>query len=145
MRTADVTPPAVPVEPKLAKAPPESPAKQADTPLGDWRTEGGKGLVRIETCGSALCGYVLDPSSHAIGESVLVNMKPNGTALWSGNVYSRATGTTYYGTMRMKGADSLRVEACALGRFFCSGNVWSRVGRPHEYISSSQAVPEPRS
>jgi hypothetical protein len=26
----------------------------------------------------------------------------------------------------MKGPNALKVEACALGRFFCSGNVWSR-------------------
>ena len=27
----------------------------------------------------------------------------------------------------MRAPNSLRVEACALGRFFCSGNVWSRI------------------
>jgi hypothetical protein len=26
----------------------------------------------------------------------------------------------------MKGPNALKVEACALGRFFCSRNVWSR-------------------
>jgi uncharacterized protein (DUF2147 family) len=129
----------------MPKAPSEPSEERADTPLGDWQTERGKGMVRIETCGNALCGYVLDPSSHAIGESVLVNMRPKSSAAWSGNVYSRASGTTYYGTMTMKGTDTLRVEACVLFRFFCSGNVWSRVAGPHEYVSSSRAVPEPRS
>jgi uncharacterized protein (DUF2147 family) len=73
-------------------------------------------------------------------------MKPKSADVWSGNVYSRASGATYYGTMTMKGANSLRVEACVLGRFFCSGNLWSRiVTRPQELITSSQAAPEPRS
>jgi len=36
----------------------------------------------------------------------------------------RASGVTYYGTIAaMKGANSLWVEACALGCFFCSGKV----------------------
>ena len=118
----------------------------ADSPLGDWRTEGNSGAVRIAVCGKALCGYVLDQQSYAVGESVLVNMKPKTTDVWSGNVYSRASGATYYGTITMKGANLLRVEACVLGRFFCSGNLWSRiVTKPLELITSSPAAPEPRS
>jgi uncharacterized protein (DUF2147 family) len=58
---------------------------------------------------------------------MLINMKPKAAALWSGNIYSRGSGNTYYGTIEMKGPNSLRVEACALGRFFCSGNLWSRI------------------
>jgi len=130
----------------IVKASRETEERPADSPLGDWRTEGNKGLVRIGTCGKALCGYVLDPKSDAIGESVLINMKPKGADEWSGNIYSRASGATYYATMAMKGANSLRVEACVLGRFFCSGNVWSRiVAKPREVITSSQPAPQPKS
>jgi uncharacterized protein (DUF2147 family) len=88
----------------------------------------------------------VDQESHAAGESVLINMTPKSADVWSGNVYSRASGATYYGAITMKGANSLRVEACVLGRFFCSGNLWSRiVPTPQELITSSQAAPEPRS
>ena len=117
----------------------------ADTPLGDWRTE-GKGLVRIAKCGKALCGYVLSSSSNDQGEVVLVNMKPKSDGQWTGNVYSQASGDTYYGTMDMKGANTLRVEACALGRFYCSGNNWSRINAKTESLMSSRPTPaEPRS
>jgi len=103
-------------------------------------------MVRIETCGKALCGYVLDPNSDAIGESVLINMKPKSADVWSGNIYSRASGATYYATIAMKSANSLRVEACVLGRFFCSGNLWSRiVAKPRELITSRVPAPEPKS
>jgi uncharacterized protein (DUF2147 family) len=116
------------------------------TPLGDWKTEAGKGTVRIEYCGRALCGYLLDSSSNAKAESVLINMKPKASSEWSGNVYSRDSGATYYGTMAMKGANSLRVEACALGRFFCTGNLWTRIGaRPEKLITARQMAPEQRS
>ena len=117
----------------------------ADTPVGDWQTE-GKGTVRIVKCGRALCGYVLNTSSDDRGEAVLVNMKPKTDAQWTGNVYSHDSGDTYYGTMDFKGPDTLRVEACALGRFYCSGNNWSRIiARNQPMMSSRQTSPEPRS
>jgi len=136
-----------PAEPaKVLKVLREADEQPAPTPLGDWQTEGKTGLVRIEPCGPALCGRILDASSHAVGESVLINMKPSTASEWSGNIYSRDSGNTYHATMAMKGANSLRVEACALGRFFCSGNVWSRIGAPGErMITSRQQSAAPRS
>jgi uncharacterized protein (DUF2147 family) len=113
-------------------------------PLGDWQTE-GKGSVRIERCCSALCGHVLNRSSGDNGEMVLINMKPKTAALWSGYIYSHDTENTYYATIAMKGPDSLWVNACALGRFYCSGNLWSRIGKPEKLVISRQTSPEPRS
>ena len=73
-------------------------------------------------------------------------MKPKSDTQWTGNVYSRDSGDTYYGTMEMKGPNTLRVEACALGRFYWSGNNWSRIiGRTEQLISSRQGSTEPRS
>jgi uncharacterized protein (DUF2147 family) len=95
-------------------------------PLGEWESTGAKGAVRIERCGPALCGYALTEASGK-GESVLVNMKPKSHDVWAGNIYSRSSGNTYYGTMTLKASGKLHVEACALGRFWCSGNDWTRV------------------
>jgi uncharacterized protein (DUF2147 family) len=118
----------------------------ADTPIGDWQSEGNKGSVRIERCGQALCGYALKSSSNEKGEAVLVNMKPKTASQWSGNVYSHDSGDTYYGTMSLKGPDSLRVEACALGRFYCTGNNWSRIDvNLKRLISARQNASAPRS
>jgi len=117
-----------------------------ETPVGDWQSEGNKGLVRIEPCGAALCGYVLNRSPDTKGEAVLINMKPKAASGWSGNIYSLASGDTYYATMAMQGPNSLKVEACALGRFFCSGNVWSRIdAKPADLISARQVSSKPRS
>jgi Uncharacterized protein conserved in bacteria (DUF2147) len=117
-----------------------------ETPIGDWETQGRKGMVRIEPCDQALCGYVLDPSSKAKGETVLVDMKSKSASEWSGSIYSRDSGNIYYGTIAMKGPNSLWVEACALGRFFCSGNIWSRVDiKPQRLISDRGISSEPRS
>ncbi len=65
---------------------------------------------------------------------------------WTGSVYSQDSGDTYYGTMDMKASDTLRVEACALGRFYCFGNNWSRItGRAASLMTSRQVSAEPRS
>jgi uncharacterized protein (DUF2147 family) len=143
---ADAAPPAPAAAPQVLKISHDANEESTEMPLGDWQTEGNKGSVRIEQCGAALCGYVLDPSSNTKGETVLVNMKPKAAALWSGNIYSRDSGNSYYATMAMKGTNSLRVEACAVGRFFCSGNLWSRIAaQPEKLVTSRQISSEPRS
>ena len=147
--SADKPNPAVPpaaAAPHPVQVLQETDDEPAEAPLGDWQTEGNKGSVRIERCGRALCGYVLNPSSNASGETVLINMKPKTASEWSGNIYSRDSGSTYYATIAMQGPNSLRVEACALGRFFCSGNVWSRIGaKPEKLVTSRRASWVPRS
>lgn len=105
--------------------------------------------MRIESCGAALCGFVLDAATHTKGESVLINMKPKDDTKWTGNVYSRASGNSYYGTMTLKDGKTLRVEACALGSFFCSGNNWTRLERKpasaDDLISSHETAARVRS
>lgn len=110
----------------------------ASSPLGLWESAGAKGTVRIERCGPALCGYALTEASGR-GESVLVNMKPKTHASWTGSIYSRSSGNTYYGTMTLKASGALHVEACAIGRFWCSGNDWIRVDeRQTELVTTSR-------
>lgn len=139
------------LDPPRAEAPAPSPAadiKQLATmgqhrdddaalPLGEWESVGAKGTVRIERCGPALCGYTLTEASRR-GESVLINMTPKAAGVWTGHVYSRSSGNTYYGTMTLKPSGRLHVEACALGRFVCSGNDWRRVDEPDRVITTSR-------
>jgi uncharacterized protein (DUF2147 family) len=142
---ADAVVPAPETPPKVVRVSRTTDDEPAETPLGDWQTEGKKGLVRIEQCGPALCGYVLNAAADSVGETVL-NMKPKSAAHWSGNIYSRDSGATYYATMTQKDANSLRVEACVLGRFFCSGNVWTRImPKQEELITSRQTSSGPKS
>jgi len=140
--TAQAAPEAAPPP---ATASQQASSEPADTPLGDWQTEGNKGLVRIEPCGNALCGYMVDTATNAKGETVLINMK-KGAAEWTGTIVSRASGSTYYAKMAIKQSNTLRVEACAVGRFFCSGNDWSRiVTKPQALITSRQLAAQPPS
>ena len=143
--SADAARPAADTVARISRIVREADDAAAETPLGDWQTEGRRS-VRIEQCGGALCGHVLNRSSSDNGEMVLINMKPKTAALWSGYVYSHDSENTYYATIAMKGPDSLWVKACALGRFYCSGNLWSRVGgTPEKLVISRQTSPQPRS
>ncbi len=111
---------------------------EPDGPIGDWVTEGNKGTVRIEPCGQALCGYVLDPGTENKGEAVLIDMKAKEKSEWAGNIYSRDSGDTYYATMTLKDPNTIEVKACALWRFWCSGNSWSRIPAPKRLASYRQ-------
>ena len=143
--SADAARPAADTVARISRIVREADDAAAETPLGDWQTE-GKRSVRIEQCGRALCGHVLNRSSSDNGEMVLINMKPKTAALWSGYIYSHDSENTYYATIAMKGPDSLWVKACALGKFYCSGNLWSRIGgKPENLVISRQTSPEPRS
>ena len=123
--------------PVIATAPPSEPvqnqqapvttaAQSANSPLGIWLTEEKEGKVRIEQCGTNLCGYSVDARSNQNGEKVLINMKP-GKDKWSGRIYDPNTGSTYDSTIALKGSDSLRVQGCAFGGMFCGGQTWSRL------------------
>jgi uncharacterized protein (DUF2147 family) len=161
---AAVQPPVVPAAPlpsaivasissqiseQMSRQTPAAPAREpATTPVGDWRSSGEKGFVRIEACGGALCGHMVLPESAdgEKGESVLVNMKAKADREWSGTIISRASGDSYYATMRLTRPNLLRVEACALGRFFCTANDWTRIEQqPQELLSTRQIAGEPRS
>jgi uncharacterized protein (DUF2147 family) len=148
--------PAVATKPVPSKTTLQSEGDSVEVPIGDWQTEGRKGLVRIEPCGTALCGYMINSSTNAKGETVLINMKSKGNSgkgssgkansEWSGSIYSRASGNTYNAVMTLKRPNMLRVEACVVGHYFCSGNDWTRVlPKPDELITTREASAEPRS
>ncbi|MDA9465390.1 DUF2147 domain-containing protein [Bradyrhizobium sp. CCBAU 53415] len=139
-----VTPPPVPAVAAAPPAPPPAPApaqtaavappapavaptRDLNSPLGIWLTEEKEGRVRIEQCGSNLCGYSVDSKSNQNGEQVLINMKPGKDQKWSGRILDPNSGSTYDSTIAMKGTDRLRVQGCAFGGMFCGGQTWTRV------------------
>ncbi len=117
-------PVAAPVQQQQAPAP--AAPKAANSPLGVWLTEEKEGKVRIEACGSNLCGYSLDARTNQNKDKVLINMRPAG-AKWSGRIHDPKGGGTYDSTIALKGSDRLRVQGCAFGGMFCGGQTWTRV------------------
>ena len=98
-----------------------APTPVSATPLGVWATEENKGNVRIEECGSNLCGY-----ADKTGEKILINMKPSDNK-WVGRIHDPDHGGNYDSTIAMKGPNVLRVQGCAFGGMFCGGQTWKRV------------------
>jgi uncharacterized protein (DUF2147 family) len=102
-------------------------ATPSNSPLGLWLTQEKDGKIRIEQCGANLCGYSVDARSNQNGEQVLINMKPDKDAKWSGRILDPNTGSTYDSTLAMKGSDTLRVQGCAFSGVFCGGQTWTRL------------------
>ena len=98
-----------------------APATDPTSPLGIWATEENKGNVRIEQCGTNLCGYAVNT-----GEKILISMKPSG-AKWTGQIHDPDSGRDYDSTIAMKGTNALKVQGCAFGGMFCGGQTWKRV------------------
>jgi len=121
----EAAPPAPPAPPApVAAAPAPQPAAAAsdpNSPIGIWMTEENKGNVRIEECGTNLCGYAVNT-----GARILINMKPQGSK-WTGRIHDPDSGRNYDSTIALKNTDTLKVQGCAFGGMFCGGQTWKRV------------------
>ncbi|MCI0600456.1 MAG: DUF2147 domain-containing protein [Beijerinckiaceae bacterium] len=124
--------------------PADSAAKtSAKNPVGEWLVEGGEGRVRIEECGSNLCGVVSaaknandtdrkNPNPRLrgrpiVGLPVLLDMKPVERNLWEGRIYNAKNGQTYIASISLDNPQKLRVEGCAFGGLICGNRTWTRV------------------
>ncbi|MGJ5131441.1 DUF2147 domain-containing protein [Bradyrhizobium oligotrophicum] len=139
--TAAPAPAAAPPPPRPAQTPavttaaaPPAAAQTAgrdpSSPVGIWLTEEKEGQIRIEPCGTNLCGYAVDAKTKQNGEQILINMRPSDKAQekkWTGRIFDPNSGSTYDSTIALKGSDSLRVQGCAFGGMFCGGQTWTRV------------------
>ena len=128
LRYETVTPAPLPPAPPApaAAAPAPAPtqvtaASDPNSPIGIWMTEENKGNVRIEECGTNLCGYSVNT-----GARILINMKPHGSK-WTGRINDPESGRNYDSTIALKNTDTLKVQGCAFGGMFCGGQSWKRV------------------
>jgi uncharacterized protein (DUF2147 family) len=118
-------------------------------PAGVWREKDG-GTIRVYRCGPAYCARIvsvqprldaatgkprtdknnLDESKRnrpLVGVQVLIAMRRNGPAQWSGRLYDSDRGQIFSGNLLELGRSSIRIEGCALG--LCGGEELSRVSR----------------
>jgi uncharacterized protein (DUF2147 family) len=113
---------------------------------GLWRTDDGKGLVRIAFCGAQMCGrieQVLDKrpsvpktdvnnpdpnlrSRPILGLQTLSGFTRDG-AVWSGGrAYDPKSGRSYRATLQLNPDGSLKLTGCVL--FICQSRRWTRSG-----------------
>jgi uncharacterized protein (DUF2147 family) len=117
----------------------------AASPKGDWLVEDKSAIIRIDSCGTALCGTIVwtkkqggvdennpDPAKRSrpiMGLQLLMSMKPGSDGRWDGDIYNPENGKTYTSRMWLKSDDMIRVEGCVLG-FLCGGQDWTRTTAP---------------
>ena len=119
----------------------------AGDPGGIWLTQAGDAKVRVNRCGSGLCGRVVwlrDPIDRAtgkpqvddknenpalrrrpvIGVALFIGMRTAGPNKWSGRIYNADDGKTYGSTVTLQDGGQLDVQGCVGS--LCGSETWSR-------------------
>lgn len=112
-------------------------AATADPALGVWQTEVDDGAfahVRIDACGSAVCGTIArtfnsdgEFQSDNIGKQIVIDMVPVGGGAYEGSVWRPSNNKIYVGKMTVSG-DALILKGCVAGGLLCASQGWARVG-----------------
>ncbi len=106
---------------------------------GVWSNPKGSVQVKTGACGDKLCGVVVYASQKAqadakkagaeplIGTTLLRGYRANGAAQWAGQVYVPDRKASYYSTIQLVDAQTLKVSGCILGGLICKSQIWHRV------------------
>jgi uncharacterized protein (DUF2147 family) len=117
------------------------------SPLGVWKTPVDEGLIRIEHCGGAICGYVAGSArlnsqpnqidirnpdqtlrSRPVMGLLMMKLNPEGPGRWGGGwVYSPKDGGTYKAKLEVVSEGRLRLTGC-LAPLLCQTQTWTKVG-----------------
>ncbi len=118
----------------------------APTVEGTWRTDDGKGVVRIGACGARTCGWIAqvldrrpevptadvnnpDPRLRGrpmLGLPTLTGFTREGAVWKGGKAYDPKSGRSYDASLQLNPDGSLRVTGCVL--FLCQSKRWTRAG-----------------
>jgi uncharacterized protein (DUF2147 family) len=118
-------------------------------PFGTWLTGDRQAQIRVERCGTKLCGTIVwlkEPIDSATGRPQVDDKNPDrrkqrrpilglrifamsaaGDGTWSGSIYNADDGKNYRATIRETSPAQLTVRGCA--GIFCGDDTWTRVVR----------------
>jgi uncharacterized protein (DUF2147 family) len=113
---------------------------QSVSPAGTWLSQTGETRVRISPCGGQMCGMIVwvkspgkdvhNPDAGQRGRDLvgirMVTMSPSGADQWRGTLYNYTNGSTYSGTMKMTGRNTMELSGCVLGGIICRTQTWTR-------------------
>ena len=116
-------------------------AQTADDAFGIWRHPENGSHVEMYRCGADLCAKIIkvidaqktddkNPdaakrSRPTVGLLIMENAKKTGTASWVGNLYNRADGKAYSGTITVRSKDALDLAGC-VAVVICKTLTWTR-------------------
>lgn len=110
-------------------------AASADPIVGTWASEKNKDgaslHVKINSCGSAICGTVAKvlghPNKSPEGRQMIWDMKPVGGGEYSGGrVWAPDRNKTYRGKLLLKG-NTLTMSGCVMGGTVCRDSKFTRL------------------
>jgi uncharacterized protein (DUF2147 family) len=100
------------------------------SPFGLWARGDGKAKVRVERCGSDLCAtntWVRQGTKgEKTGDVLVMSVKPDDPAHWSGTAFDRQRDLTYRMTLNV-GQQSMTTEGCVLAGIVCKEMAWTRI------------------
>ena len=111
-------------------------AMAQEAAVGVWQTEvddGAYAHITIAPCGDAVCGVISrtfnadgEYQSENIGKTLVIDMVPQGSGAYEGQVWRPSNNKLYIGKMDVSG-DALRLRGCVAGGLLCSSQNWARV------------------
>ncbi|QDK35731.1 DUF2147 domain-containing protein (plasmid) [Sphingomonas sp. IC081] len=108
------------------------------TSFGTWSNPQGSVHVRVEPCGSEMCGVVIWANDKAkadarrggtdplIGSALFRGFVQERPGVWRGRVFVPDIGKTFSGTISVIDDDHVRGAGCLVGRIGCRSQIWTR-------------------
>ena len=111
------------------------------SPFGRWLTASGNLVVEIASCGSKLCGKVVEiranrsmadsskqvSSKPTLGMTILSDVVPDGNGEWQGHIFNRENGKTYDCLISIAGPGELKVRPYVFVSLIGQTQIWKRV------------------
>ena len=94
--------------------------------MGLWLTEGGEGVIRLEACGSGLCGTIVGTSNAAQCRLTIMNMTPTPDGTWSGHITDPSNGSVWNARLRLDERDRLLLRGYVVVPLLGATQVWTR-------------------
>lgn len=117
-------------------------AQTAEDALGVWENPENKSHTEFYKCGEGVCARIVkvvdgqktddnnpDPAKRnrpIVGLVIMQGAKKTGPATWSGQLYNRANGKTYSGTLTVKSKTAVELSGC-VAAIFCKTTTFTRV------------------
>ncbi len=117
-------------------------AQTAEDAIGVWQNPENKSHTEFYKCGDSVCGKIVkavdgqktddknpDPAKRdrpIVGLVILQGAKKTGPNKWAGQLYNRADGKTYSGTLTVKSKSEVDLAGC-VAAIFCKTTTFTRV------------------
>jgi uncharacterized protein (DUF2147 family) len=117
-------------------------AQSAEDAFGVWENPENKSHTQFYKCGDGVCGKIVkvvdgqktddknpDPGKRSRpieGLVIMQGAKKSGPAAWTGQLYNRADGKTYSGTLTVKSKTAVELSGC-VAMVFCKTTTFRRV------------------